>query len=76
MGKNAPMNLKTYMQANRISAPAMAALIGCPVKTVRNWFYGVRIPRPEQMAAIAAATNGAVTANDFMPPAQSRKAAQ
>ena len=45
----------------------MAALIGeVSEGAVKKWRYGERTPRPHQMARITAATDGQVTANDFM----------
>ena len=45
-----------------------ARSIGVTQQAVNSWTRGIRSPRMNQMMAIIAATDGAVTPNDFMPP--------
>lgn len=67
-GSYVSMKLATYMADNGITARQMADLIGRVSESgVRKWMYDERVPRPEILARIHAATGGAVTANDFMP---------
>ncbi len=62
------MKLSRFMSANKISDAELAASIGVSVGAVRKWRYGERTPRPAMLARIFEATNGAVSANDFMLP--------
>lgn len=59
------MKLGTYLDTNNIRATDFATNIGVSPSTVGRWVKNERYPRPEQFQIIAAATNGAVTANDF-----------
>lgn len=68
------MKLKSYMVQNRLTDQKMADAIGCSVSAVRKWRYGLRMPKPDQLVVISEATNGAVTANDFVE--QHQEAAQ
>ena len=73
------MNLSSYMKMHNLDDDALAARIGdCSASAVRKWKYGHRVPRPDQMARIIAATAGEVTPNDFfdMGTAPSAEAAQ
>lgn len=60
------MNLRDYMDRNKITADDMAKRLGASVHAVHKWYYGQRIPRPAQMRAIAAETFGAVTPADLV----------
>jgi transcriptional regulator with XRE-family HTH domain len=61
------MKIQAYMTANKISAEAMAELIGGVTESgVRKWVYGERIPRPDQLRRIAEITKGEVMPNDFI----------
>ena len=61
------MRLGDFMKTRSLDDAAMAALIGeVSEGAVKKWRYGERTPRPHQMARITAATDGQVTANDFM----------
>lgn len=62
------MTLREYMKLNSITDAEMALRIGCSRSAVLKWRYGDRIPRADQLRRIAAITDGAVTANDFMAP--------
>jgi transcriptional regulator with XRE-family HTH domain len=61
------MKLETYLAGNGISIAAFAEVIRTSHEAVRRYALGERVPRPEIMARISKATNGAVTANDFVP---------
>ena len=61
------MTLSEYMKAKAIDDAAMAATLGgCSPSAVKKWRYGERTPRPRQMARIKEATDGVVTADDFL----------
>lgn len=73
MGILLVMRLSTYLKKHGLDEGEFAALSQGQFspEAVRKWRFGVRVPRPKHMAAIAAITGGAVTANDFMSvPAQ------
>lgn len=60
------MTLKEYLSEHNQTAAGFAAQHGFPQSTFYKWFYGLRQPRLEHMAKIEAATNGLVTARDFL----------
>lgn len=64
------MKLSAYLKDNRISHVAFAEKIGVTQATVTRYAAGTRTPRPEHMVKIRSATEGAVTADDFMPAAE------
>lgn len=51
-----------------------AAEIGVSRQALHRYREGQRTPRPEIMVRIREASNGKVTANDFLPPRVSRAA--
>ncbi len=53
------------MKEKGLRAPEMAVRIGVTEQAVRHYLRGERIPAPEVMRRIVAATGGAVTPNDF-----------
>lgn len=62
------MKLLTYMADRDLDDSALAEKIGnCSEYAVRKWKYGERIPRLAHLIRIAEVTEGAVTANDFVP---------
>ena len=61
------MKLHDYLLATKTSDEAFARLVGKSAGAVRKWRYGERVPRPVVMTRIREATNGAVTADDFLP---------
>lgn len=65
------MQLDAYLRENKLTDESFAALLGADVSTwgVRKWRYGQRVPRLAMQQRISAATNGAVTANDFVAAA-------
>lgn len=77
LGNIAGMKLADFMRGHGLSDDAFAARVGgCSAFAVRKWKYGERIPRGETLNRIAAATGGAVTANDFVPaPADAKEPA-
>ena len=65
------MKLSTYMKNRKLGAADLAREIGVSPQAVRRYCSGERIPAPEVMRRIVAATGGAVQPNDFydVPPA-------
>jgi glutamine synthetase len=59
------MKLSDYLTQANLTHGEFAVEIGTSQAAVTRYARGERIPRPEQMAAIAVATGGQVTANDF-----------
>lgn len=59
------MTLNEYLKAENLSPEQFARNHDLPARSVRNWFYGIRIPRRDQMAQIFEATGGKVSPNDF-----------
>lgn len=62
------MTLGEYLERNKIPRATFAKAIGVSGLAVRFWVTGTRMPRRRNMALIARATKGEVTANDFMLP--------
>jgi transcriptional regulator with XRE-family HTH domain len=62
------MKLSDWLETNRMSASEFAEIIGVHRSTVGRWADPKYTGRPwrDLMAKIAKATNGQVTANDFM----------
>lgn len=65
LGKMLGMKLREYISAQRLTTAEFAKQAGASERAVIKWMRGERIPRPEMMARISAATKGKVTANDF-----------
>lgn len=61
------MKLAAFLEREKIGVREFAARIGLTSEAVRLYIVGKRVPRPKQMAAIAAATGGNVRPNDFFP---------
>nr|DAE52488.1 MAG TPA: repressor protein [Caudoviricetes sp.] len=59
------MKLKRYLALNAVKQKDFAARIGEKPARICLYCLGQRIPRPDVMQKIFAATNGAVTPNDF-----------
>jgi hypothetical protein len=74
------MNLKRFAETNGMTNEALAdwlaGEIGVSRDGARKWVYGTRTPRLPVLQRISAATNGAVTANDFIPAPASHEANQ
>ena len=60
------MKLKDYITKNKISVPEFAVLIGVDVTAIRRYIHGERMPRVGVIRRIMAATNGKVTADDYV----------
>lgn len=60
------MRLKQYLDQEHLSVLDFAKRIGCSPVAIYRYISADRIPRPVVMRAIAGATAGAVTANDFV----------
>jgi len=60
------MQLAAYLDLAKITDRDFAETIGVTRQALHRYRQGLRIPRPEVLAKIKAATDGAVTANDFM----------
>ncbi len=59
------MTLDDWLTRTATKEDAFAARIGTSQAAVNRYRHGRRVPRPAVMVRIAAATGGAVTANDF-----------
>lgn len=59
------MKLSEWIKANGESYESFGKRIGKTRQAVHRYCAEMRIPRPADMAAITAATGGAVTINDF-----------
>jgi transcriptional regulator with XRE-family HTH domain len=62
------MTLHEYLGTSGISDADFAGRLGCSEGAVKKWRYRERMPRADQLRRIMEATEGAVTANDFMAP--------
>jgi transcriptional regulator with XRE-family HTH domain len=64
------MLLRDYLTSKGLTPAQFGELIGHSAFAVKKWMRGERIPRRDALDRIRAATEGAVTANDFMaaPP--------
>lgn len=71
------MKLIAYMRVKKLDDEAMASRVGGVTRhAVKKWMYGERMPRPEQIAAIAKITNGKVTLADWIEQAAERAASR
>ncbi len=61
------MTLAEYLTQNGMSVSKLARDMRRPVSTVHGWVRGNRKPDWSDIPAIEAVTNGAVTADDFVP---------
>lgn len=64
------MRLTAYLQENKISDAEFARRVGVSHSLVHRWKSGEKRPSMETAARIRDATDGAVSADDFMPPPQ------
>lgn len=60
------MQLQQYLETTQTSRAQFASEIGVSVETVRRYLSGERFPDWSVIPRIIAATNGNVTANDFI----------
>lgn len=69
MAKYAVMKLANYLAHHKISYSEFARRIGTPhARTVERYAKGQRVPAGHMMAAIVAASQGAVQPADFFRP--------
>ncbi len=61
------MDLRAYLTRHNTSISAFAEAIDVTAMAVYRYLSGERIPRPEVMERIVAATGGEVRPNDFYP---------
>jgi transcriptional regulator with XRE-family HTH domain len=61
------MKLADFMKLSGLSDADLAAKIGRSRETVTRYRNGTITPNWEALAALTRVTNGAVTANDFLP---------
>jgi transcriptional regulator with XRE-family HTH domain len=59
------MDLRTYLDRNPQSMPALAERLGVSRQALYRYVNGDRLPQPEIMERITKATNGLVRASDF-----------
>ena len=59
------MKLTDWLSETETSKTDLAVRLGVTPEAVRFWCIGRSIPRRETLQAIAAATDGKVTASDF-----------
>jgi transcriptional regulator with XRE-family HTH domain len=60
------MNLRGYLTETRTSVAVFARLLGVHPQAVHRYLTGERMPRKRILKAIAALTDGAVTADSFI----------
>lgn len=63
------MKLDDYLKRHDLTEAEFGAMIGISQPQVNRLRRGIRWPNRETAKAIAAATKGRVTADDFMEPA-------
>ncbi|MCZ8148499.1 MAG: type II toxin-antitoxin system CcdA family antitoxin [Roseomonas sp.] len=61
------MKLDTWLKTTGTKPATLAKACGVNMITIYKWKSGTNMPRPPQLVALAEATGGAVTANDFVP---------
>lgn len=66
------MKLEAYLAENDMSPSGFAQKIGMPASTIWRILKGSRAPRLVTVALIERATNGRVTASDFIVPSEER----
>ncbi|MBY0330690.1 MAG: type II toxin-antitoxin system CcdA family antitoxin [Acetobacteraceae bacterium] len=66
------MKLEVWLAETGTRPADLARRCGVNIVTVYKWRSGTIFPRPAQLTALAEATQGAVTANDFVPADTSR----
>jgi transcriptional regulator with XRE-family HTH domain len=62
------MKLAAYLDLRNMSPAKLAEKIGVPASTITRILNGDRAPRLDTIQKITAATDGAVTADDFLRP--------
>lgn len=61
------MKLGTYLKLKSMTTDEFGRRIGVSGATIRRWRMGTQFPRPDVIVRIQRETDGAVTANDFVP---------
>jgi transcriptional regulator with XRE-family HTH domain len=61
------MRLAEYLENSKISPAEFSRLIGVSQASVSRYAAGLRFPEPDILVRIKSATDGAVTADDFLP---------
>lgn len=73
------MTLAEFIAQEQMTPAEFARRSGLSKQTVHKYLNGLRVPRPEQMAAITAATDGKVTGSDcyaaYVPKAERERVA-
>ena len=69
------MKLTRYISQNKIDKAVFADDVGVTIQSLYRYLSGDRFPKPEIIQKIIAATNGEVTANDFLPDPEHGEAA-
>ena len=61
------VRLSDYLTAQKLPFSDFGQRVGVSGESVRLWAHGERVPRPDVMARIVEATEGAVQPGDFYP---------
>lgn len=64
-GRGAAMRLSAYLEAERLTLQVFGRRVGVAHSTVHKWATGKLLPVWDKVVAIEAATDGAVTAENF-----------
>jgi len=59
------MNIRSYLESNRISQSAFARTIGVKQPTVHKWVHGLSLPDVRHARVIVEVTQGTVTLDDM-----------
>ncbi len=70
------MKLSEWLERSGVKPAQLAATCGVHPITIYKWRAGTNFPRPAQLEALARATSGAVTSNDFLPVRPTSQSAQ
>lgn len=61
------MKLAQWLKTEKVTMAAFAERVGVTHSAVSRWCSGEIFPQGEKLIAIRSATNGLVSADDFMP---------
>jgi len=70
------MKIEAWLKQAGIADPDFADRIGVSRQALWRYKAGIRTPRPAVLVRIREATDGHVSANDFLAPAPSHEAAE
>jgi len=59
------MDIRSYLEANKISQSAFARTVGVKQPTVHKWVHGLSLPDVRHARVIVEETKGTVTLNDM-----------